>query len=83
MIRFKPAIGLIMFAGALLSACHKQADGDAPDVDLFGSKADKPETKFGKTFEKSFNADPQAEPLNVSAGDLPPVDRTAEPVEVN
>lgn len=83
MIGLKSRYGLVMIAGVLLSACHKGADGNAPAVDLFGSRSSKPEAKFGTAFEKSYHADSNAQPVNVSAGDLPPRDPHAEPVPVN
>lgn len=83
MIKLRSTLSLIILTGASLLACQKQADGDAPPVDLFGSKPSKPEAKFGTKFEKAYRADPKAQPVDVSDGDLPPRDATAEPVEIN
>lgn len=82
MIRLNSALSLIILVGVSLSACNKQSDSGASSVDLFGPRSSKPEAKFGTTFEKAYHADRNAQPLNVSEGDLPPRDPTAEPIDV-
>ena len=76
-------VGLILLAGASLSACNRKADGDAAGNRMVGSSSARPEDKFGKKFGEAYRASPNAEPARVADGDLVPVSLTAEPVAVN
>lgn len=75
--------GLILTAGASLTACQKKAVGDAAGFDVSGAEAVRTEDKFGKGFGKAFRAPPNSEPANVADSDVAPVSRTAEPIPIN
>lgn len=77
MIRPVILCGLI-FAGASLSACNRNDDGDALVLDA-RADAGRQEDKFGKGFGEAFRADPNSEPVPVSADDVKPVSLTTEP----
>lgn len=74
--------GLILLAGASLTACGKNNDEGAPAAEA-RSDSDRVEDHFGKGFGKAFRADPNSEPANVSEGDMAPVSLTAEPVKID
>ena len=75
--------GLILAAGASLTACQKKAVGDAAGFNVSGAETLRTEDKFGKGFGKAFRAPPNTEPANVSDSDVTPLSRTAEPIPVN
>ena len=75
--------GLILTAGASLTACQKKAVGDAAGFSVSGAGAVRTEDKFGKGFGNAFRAPPNSEPANVSDKDVVPVSRTAEPIQVD
>ena len=81
----RPALvaGLILAAGASLTACQKKAGSDAAGFGAFGSQATRTEDKFGKGFGKAFRAPANSEPAAVSEKDVVPVSRTAEPEQVD
>lgn len=83
MIRPKLVFGLVLLAGASLSACGKKGGGDALANDPFTSASTKPEDRFGKEFGKAYRAEPNSEPANVQEGDMVPVSRTTEPVQID
>ncbi len=75
--------GLILLAGASLTACGRTNGSDAPANDSFASTSTAQEDRFGKGFGKAFRADPNSEPANVVEGDVIPVSDTAEPLPVD
>ncbi len=75
--------GLILTAGASLTACQKKTVGDAAGFDVSEGQAVRTEDKFGKGFGKAFRAPPNSEPANVSDSDVAPVSRTAEPIPLS
>ncbi len=77
MSRLTILCGLI-FAGASLSACNRNDDGDALVLDA-RADAGRQEDKFGKGFGEAFRADPNSEPAPVSPDDVKPVSLTTEP----
>lgn len=81
MIRSRYCVGLIIVAGALMSACNKASDRDAPAaVNLFSGNH--PEDQFGTKFGEDFRADPMSKPANVDDNDVVPVSETADPVPI-
>ena len=83
MIRPTLLFGLMLLAGASLTACNKQDASDALLPDQAASKARNPEDQFGEGFGNAFRAEPNSEPINVAEGDVVPVSQTAEPVQIN
>ena len=75
--------GLILTAGASLTACQKKAVDDAADSSVYEAGAVRTEDKFGKGFGNAFRTPPNSEPANVSDSDVVPVSRTAEPIRVD
>lgn len=75
--------GLILTAGASLTACQKKAESDAIGFDSTGTGPTRTEDKFGTTFGNAFRAPANSEPAKVNDGDLPPVSNTTEPEPVN
>ena len=75
--------GLILTAGASLTACQKKAAGDDAGFTMSGSGADQTDTRFGQGFAKASRAPPNSEPANVSDSDVVPVSLTAEPVPID
>lgn len=75
--------GLILTAGASLTACQKKAVGDDAGFDMSGSGAARTGDKFGTGFGKASRAPPNSEPANVSDSDVVPVSLTAEPTPVD
>lgn len=75
--------GLILAAGASLTACQKKAESDAAGFDASGAGPTRTEDKFGKTFGNAFRAPAHSEPVKVNDGDLPAVSNTTEPEPVN
>lgn len=71
-----------MLAGASLIACGKQSESEAFANDPFAAETTRTEDKFGKEFGKTFRADPNSEPANVSDDEVVPVSYTAEPIEI-
>ncbi len=80
----RPALvaGLILAAGASLTACQKKAESDAAGFGAFGSQATRTEDKFGKGFGKAFRAPANSEPAKVSDNDVIAVSLTAEPEQI-
>ena len=76
-------VGLLLLSGASLSACDRKSGRDAFENDPFAARSTAKEDQFGKGFGKAFRADRNAEPANVVEGDLVPVSRTTEPVEID
>ncbi len=74
--------GLILAAGASLSACQKKAESDAAGFDASSVGSTRTEDKFGSNFGNAFRAPANSEPVNVADGDLPPVSNTTEPEPV-
>lgn len=83
MIRPKLVFGLILLAGASLTACGKKSGSDALANDPFASASAKPEDRFGKGFGKAHRAKPNSEPSNVVEGDVIPVSLTTEPEQID
>ena len=83
MIFPKLSFGLILLAGASLTACNKQDASDAPVPNQATSTARSAEDQFGEGFGNAFRADSNSEPANVSEGDVVPVSQTAEPVQID
>ena len=81
--RLALVVGLILGAGASLTACQKKAESDATGFGAFGSHATRSEDKFGKGFGKAFRAPANSEPAKVSDNDVVPVSLTAEPEQVD
>ena len=75
--------GLILTAGASLTACQKKAEGDATGFGASGTEARRTEDKFGTKFGNAIRAPANSEPVVVEDGDLIPVSNTAEPEQVN
>ena len=75
--------GLILAAGASLTACQKKAESDAAVFDAPGAGPTRTEDKFGTNFGTAFRAPANSEPANVSDGDLPPVSNTTDPEPVD
>ena len=75
--------GLILAAGASLTACQDKAEGDSTGFGAPGADARRAEDKFGTKFGNAFRAPANAEPVVVEDGDLLPVSNTAEPEQVN
>ena len=75
--------GLILAAGASLTACQKKAERDSTGFGAPGAEARRTEDKFGTKFGTAFRAPANAEPVRVEDGDLLPVSNTAEPEQVN
>jgi hypothetical protein len=69
-------------SGASLASCSRNDEGDATGNDPFSARSVAPEDQFGKNFGKAYRADRNAEPRPVKEGDVVPVSRTTEPVEV-
>ena len=76
-------IGLILLAGASLSACNRTSESDVLANDPLAVGSTAKEDQFGKGFGKVFRADPNSEPANVARDDVLPVSSTAEPVDFN
>ena len=83
MIRPKLLFGLMLLAGASLTACDKQDASDASAPNQAASTARSAEDQFGEGFGNAFRADPTSEPSNVTEGDVVPVSQTAEPVQID
>ena len=81
-IRPKLVFGLIVLAGASLSACGGKSDGDAMSNGPLTSTSATPEDQFGKEFGKAFRADPNSEPAKVAERDMHPVSLTTEPIQI-
>lgn len=82
--RSRPGLvpGLLLLAGVSLSGCGREND-----IDRYGQLApsvnkDAADGQFSSRFNQSLRADPNSEPMNIAEGDLPPVDLTKEPVDV-
>ena len=75
--------GLILTAGASLTACQKKAVGDAAGFSVSAAGAVRTEDKFGKGFGNAFRAPPNSQPANVSDNDVIPISRTAEPIKID
>lgn len=75
--------GLILAAGASLTACQKKAESDAAGFGASGIEATRTEDKFGKNFGNVSRASPNSEPAEVEDGDLAPVSDTAEPEQID
>ncbi len=75
--------GLILTAGASLSACQKKAESNAAGFDAPDAESARSEDKFGSKFGNAFRAPANSEPVAVEDGDLLPVSNTAEPEQVN
>ena len=82
-LRLALVAGLILAAGASLTACQKKAENDAAGFGAFGSQATRTEDKFGKGFGKAFRAPANSEPVNVAEGDVVSLSRTAEPEQID
>ena len=83
MIRPKLVFGLVLLAGASLSACSKKSGSDAQATDPFAAAGSPHEDRFGKGFGKAHRASPNAEPTNVSEDDMIPVSLTTEPQQID
>lgn len=84
MARHSLLMGLILFSGALLSACNRDSGNDALENDPFAARSSgKSEEKFGKGFARAARANPNSEPRTVRKDELPPVSYTAEPVPIH
>ena len=81
----RPALvaGLILAAGAPLTACQRKAGSDATGFAASKSGAPRTEDKFGKGFGRAYRAPANSEPANVADGDVIPVSRTAEPEQID
>ena len=75
--------GLILTAGASLTACQKKAESDAAGFGASADEATLAEDRFGKNFAKASRAPANSEPARVEDGDLIPVSNTAEPEQIN
>jgi len=75
--------GLILTAGASLTACQKKAEGDAAGFGVSGSEATRTEDKFGQGFGNASRAPVNSEPATVKDGDVIPVSNTAEPEQID
>ena len=80
----RPALvaGLILAAGASLTACQKKAGSDATGFAAFKTGAPRTEDKFGKGFGRAFRAPANSVPANIADGDVIPVSLTTEPVQI-
>lgn len=76
------SIGFILVAEMSLSACGNKSEDDF-SVPASRAESGRVEDQFGKGFGKAFRANPNSEPANVAQGDVIPVSRTAEPVDIN
>lgn len=79
------ALGLIVIAGASVSACQKNASDSENGSfagGLFSDRSGQPEDRFGEGFGKAFRADPNSEPAKVDKKDVKPVSFTDEPIDV-
>ena len=81
--RLKLILGAIMMAGASLSACSGESEGDVVSQDPLAGRTAAQGDQFGKGFGKAFRADSNSEPANVSNADVKPVSLTAEPLDVD
>ena len=75
--------GLILTAGASLTACQKKVESDATGFGASGSEATRTEDRFGKNFGNLMRAPANSEPTKIEDGDLLPVSNTAEPVQID
>jgi len=75
--------GLMLLAGASLIACNRKSESDALANDPFAARSAAKDDQFGEGFGKLQRAPAYSEPANVVAGDVKPVSRTAEPIEIN
>ncbi len=82
MFRTGSLAGLLLLAGAMLTACNPEATSGVDSNDPFDSQAKRTEDKFGEEFGKAFRADPNSEPANVSDDDVVPVSYTTEPIVI-
>ena len=74
--------GLILTAGASLTACQKKAESDAAGFSMSGAEAIRTEDKFGTKFATVSRAPANSEPAKVEDGDLLPVSNTTEPEQI-
>ena len=75
--------GLILTAGASLTACQKKAESDAAGFSTSSAEAIRTEDKFGTKFGTASRAPANSEPANVEDGDMIPVSNTGEPVQID
>lgn len=75
--------GLILTAGASLTACQKKVESDAAGFGVSADQATRAEDRFGTTFGKASRAPASSEPAPVEDGDLIPVSNTAEPEQID
>jgi hypothetical protein len=69
----------LVLTGTLLSACGGGGDGPNTTVTTPPPPV-RFDAQFGANFSKDFQASPNSEPSAVAAGDVVPVNQTAEPV---
>ena len=74
-------MSILVGIGAGLAPSGREGGGGKNVVTPPGSPAD-PNAKFGAKFAAAFKANPNSDPAVVSAGDVVPVDPTADPSPV-
>ena len=74
-------ISMLVGVATGLAACGGGGGGGKTVVTTPGSPSD-PNAKFGAKFAAAFKANPNSDPAVVSAGDVVPVDPTADPSAV-
>jgi len=79
----KLLFGVVVLAGASLSACGRQQENGAIEGDPFAARSTAKEDQFGKGFGEAFRADPNSKPRTVLENDVVPVSLTAEPVTID
>lgn len=76
-------LSVALGASWTLTGCNRQGGRDDRDSSLPSSSSERPEDRFGSSFAKAYRADPNSEPVVTRTNEMPPVNETAEPVEVN
>lgn len=75
--------GLALLAGFSLAGCGRKVDSDRYGELSSSFNSSATGGRFGGVVEQSMAADPNSEPMNIADDELPPVDPTKEPLEVN
>ncbi len=77
-------VGVALLLPVSLAACGGDRNRDTPAPDPTPPGATPTGTfqsKFGSSFEATFNAGNTTEPRNPSASDVPPLNNTADPLD--